>query len=194
MSPASMPLVSNPADRRSATSKPLPRNQRSVLQRLFEADGETSGSELASNGEALGRSSIYAALSALQRDGLVDARWRRVAGRRRRLVRINEAGLRRLLQNGPLDDTPRRFRHADVVPFPPRVISVRVTKLDRVRPRRAPARRMDPAPLIGPSLVTASIGAPRENETAPTGGLVQRIGTRLSRLAQIPARPARAAG
>ncbi len=71
----------------------LSRNQATVLDALAENGGELSGLELAEVIGSLGRSSVYAALSALQRDGLVDARWDFSESHPRRMVRINKCGL-----------------------------------------------------------------------------------------------------
>lgn len=69
------------------------RNQSTVLNALAENRGELSGLELTDIIGSLGRSSVYAALSALQRDGLVDARWDFSESHPRRMVRVNENGL-----------------------------------------------------------------------------------------------------
>lgn len=71
----------------------LSRNQSTVLDALAERGGELSGLELADIIGTLGRSSVYAALSALQRDDLVDARWDFTESHPRRMVRINKNGI-----------------------------------------------------------------------------------------------------
>jgi DNA-binding PadR family transcriptional regulator len=53
----------------------LSRNQLDILTLLAQADRELAGIEVADAIGGLGRSSVYAALAALQRDGLVTARW-----------------------------------------------------------------------------------------------------------------------
>lgn len=75
----------------------LARNQYRVLQYLAGQPGEIAGIEIADGLDALGRSSVYAALAALQRDGLVGARWDHSASHPRRLVRLNGAGERALV-------------------------------------------------------------------------------------------------
>jgi DNA-binding PadR family transcriptional regulator len=89
--------VKRSADNRSRTAAPaavatLARNQVSVLDLLLEADREMAGIEVADAIGGLGRSSAYAALAALQRDGLVDARWDLEGPHPRRLFRINSTG------------------------------------------------------------------------------------------------------
>ena len=71
----------------------LSRNQATVLESLSAHGGELSGLELADVIGSLARSSVYAALSALQRDGLVDARWDMSESHPRRMVKINKNGL-----------------------------------------------------------------------------------------------------
>jgi DNA-binding PadR family transcriptional regulator len=71
----------------------ISRNQSTVLDALAASGGELSGLELADLIGTLARSSVYAALSALQRDGLVDARWDLTESHPRRMVRINKSGL-----------------------------------------------------------------------------------------------------
>lgn len=69
------------------------RNQATVLDALAENRGELNGLELADIIGSLGNSSVYAALSALQRDGLVDARWDFSESHPRRMIKINENGI-----------------------------------------------------------------------------------------------------
>ena len=76
----------------------LSRNQRLILELLATRRGEISGIDLANFIGGLARSSVYAALSALQRDGLVDARWDHEEPHPRRMVRINDAGLAALAE------------------------------------------------------------------------------------------------
>ncbi len=68
------------------------RNQLTVLETLAENGGALSGLEIADIIGTLARSSVYAALSALQRDDLVDARWDFAESHPRRMVTINENG------------------------------------------------------------------------------------------------------
>ena len=70
----------------------LARNQLRVLALLASATTEQAGIDVAGALEDLGRSSVYAALAALQRDGLVEARWDHTGSHPRRLVRINSDG------------------------------------------------------------------------------------------------------
>lgn len=70
----------------------LARNQYRVLGYLAARGGDTAGIDVANAIEGLGRSSVYAALAALQRDGFVDARWDHSQPHPRRLVRINSDG------------------------------------------------------------------------------------------------------
>jgi DNA-binding PadR family transcriptional regulator len=76
----------------------LARNQHRVLQYLAGQTGEIAGIEIADGLDELGRSSVYAALAALQRDGLVGARWDHSASHPRRLVKLNGAGERALVE------------------------------------------------------------------------------------------------
>ena len=75
----------------------LARNQQRVLSYLTTIEGEAAGIELADGIDELGRSSVYAALAALQRDGLIEARWDHSESHPRRLVRISGAGREALL-------------------------------------------------------------------------------------------------
>ena len=70
----------------------LARNQYIVLNYLAALPDETAGIDVADGIAGTGRSSVYAALAALQRDALIDARWDLSASHPRRLVRINGAG------------------------------------------------------------------------------------------------------
>ena len=70
----------------------LARNQYIVLNYLADLPAEVAGIEIADGIEGSGRSSVYAALAALQRDGLLDARWDHGGSHPRRLVQINGAG------------------------------------------------------------------------------------------------------
>ena len=74
----------------------LARNQQRVLAFLTEERTELAGIEIADRLPDLGRSSVYAALSALQRDRLIDARWDHSASHPRRMIRVNGAGQRAL--------------------------------------------------------------------------------------------------
>lgn len=71
----------------------LSRNQATVLEALAANGGELSGLEIADIIGTLGRSSVYAALTTLQRDGLVDARWDFSESHPRRMVKANKDGL-----------------------------------------------------------------------------------------------------
>ena len=71
----------------------LSRNQVTVLETLAANGGELSGLEIADIVGTLGRSSVYAALTALQRDGFIDARWDFSESHPRRMVKANKIGL-----------------------------------------------------------------------------------------------------
>lgn len=73
----------------------LSRNQLLVLT-VLEAGDERAGIEVAGDLPSLARSSVYAALAALQRDRLLDARWDHSDSHPRRMVRINAEGRRAL--------------------------------------------------------------------------------------------------
>jgi DNA-binding PadR family transcriptional regulator len=75
----------------------LAANQLLVLAVLQEAGRELAGIEVADAAPDIARSSVYAALAALQRDALVDARWDVDASHPRRMLRINGEG-RRVLE------------------------------------------------------------------------------------------------
>lgn len=83
----------------------LARNQRRALAFLAGQPGEMAGIDIADGIDELGRSSVYAALAALQRDALVDARWDHSQSHPRRLLKINGAG-RRLLADEHLRLSP----------------------------------------------------------------------------------------
>ncbi len=70
----------------------LARNQYIVLNYLADLPAEVAGLDVADGIEGSGRSSVYAALAALQRDGFVDAHWDHGGSHPRRLVQINGAG------------------------------------------------------------------------------------------------------
>ena len=70
----------------------LARNQYQVLRYLATRSEEIAGIDVADAMGGVGRSSVYAALAALQRDGIIDARWDHSGSHPRRLVRINGAG------------------------------------------------------------------------------------------------------
>lgn len=74
----------------------LARNQRRILEFLATRSDEVAGIEVADALGSLARSSAYAALAALQRDGFVAARWDHTASHPRRLVRITAEGHRAL--------------------------------------------------------------------------------------------------
>ncbi len=89
----------------------LARNQFLVLDYLVAQPGELAGIDVADAIAVLGRSSVYAALAALQRDGLIEARWDHSASHPRRLVRVNGAGREALaaergLRGGPAGPAP----------------------------------------------------------------------------------------
>ncbi len=70
----------------------LAKNQYLVLDFLAGQPAELAGIEVADQIGRMGRSSVYAALAALQRDGLVEARWDHSASHPRRMVTISAAG------------------------------------------------------------------------------------------------------
>jgi len=70
----------------------LPRNQLDVLTLLAGAEREVAGVEIADAIGGLKRSSAYAALAALQRDGMVGARWDVTGTRPRRMYKITALG------------------------------------------------------------------------------------------------------
>jgi len=78
----------------------LARNQGRVLTLLATSGGELAGIEVAEALGGMARSSVYAALAALQRDGLVLARWDLDGSHPRRLVRISAEGQRALARVG----------------------------------------------------------------------------------------------
>ena len=96
----------------------LARNQRRVLELLAGSARELAGIELAEALGGMARSSVYAALAALQRDGLVRARWdlpragasagAGAASHPRRLVRISAEGRRALAWASAAEPSPRR--------------------------------------------------------------------------------------
>ena len=89
---------------------PLPRNQRRVLEFLATREREVAGIEVAAALGGLARSSAYAALAALQRDGLVRARWDLDGPHPRRLVRISAEGRRALARERATARRPRSHR------------------------------------------------------------------------------------
>ena len=93
----------------------LARNQFLVLDYLAAQPGELAGIDVADAVAPLGRSSVYAALAALQRDGLVDARWDHSASHPRRLVRINGAGREALAAERALRSAPSQAAPAKEV-------------------------------------------------------------------------------
>lgn len=70
------------------------KNQLYVLRLLTSLKGEKSASEIADAADELSRSSLYAAIAALQRDGLIEARWDVSGARPRRRFRVTSAGVR----------------------------------------------------------------------------------------------------
>jgi DNA-binding PadR family transcriptional regulator len=76
----------------------LARNQQRVLSYLTTIESETAGIDVADGIDELGRSSVYAALAALQRDGMIAARWDHSASHPRRMVKISGAGRQALVE------------------------------------------------------------------------------------------------
>ena len=70
----------------------LARNQFLTLNFIAALPREAPGIDIADGIHGVGRSSVYAALAALQRDGYIEARWDHAASHPRRMVRINGAG------------------------------------------------------------------------------------------------------
>ena len=68
------------------------RNQYIVLNYLAGEAQPVPGIDVADGIAGTGRSSVYAALAALQRDGLIDAEWDHSTSHPRRLVQINGSG------------------------------------------------------------------------------------------------------
>jgi len=76
----------------------LARNQIRVLGFLTEAKVELPGIEVADEIGGLARSSAYAALAALQRDGLVSARWDTSGSHPQRMFKITAEGARAFVE------------------------------------------------------------------------------------------------
>lgn len=72
----------------------LARNQLTVLNLLAQSDAEESGIALANAVGGIGRSSVYAALAALQHHGYVSARWDVSGPRPQRMFKITAEGSR----------------------------------------------------------------------------------------------------
>jgi DNA-binding PadR family transcriptional regulator len=70
----------------------LARNQLDVLGLLAEVNYELAGVQVADAIGGLRRSSAYAALAALQRDGMVSARWDVTGPRPLRMFKITAVG------------------------------------------------------------------------------------------------------
>jgi DNA-binding PadR family transcriptional regulator len=70
----------------------LARNQLDILATLAQSDHKLAGGDIADVIGGLGRSSVYAALAALQRDGMVEAEWDLGGVRPRRVFRITAIG------------------------------------------------------------------------------------------------------
>ncbi|HTE84231.1 MAG TPA: helix-turn-helix transcriptional regulator [Dehalococcoidia bacterium] len=70
----------------------LARNQLEVLNLLAAVDREMAGIEVADAVGGLGRSSAYASLAALQRDGMASARWDVSGPRPRRMFKVTPLG------------------------------------------------------------------------------------------------------
>ena len=88
----------------------LARNQHRVLDFLATREREVAGIEIAAALGGLARSSAYAALAALQRDGLVRARWDLDGPHPRRLVRISAEGRRAIAGERATARRPRPHR------------------------------------------------------------------------------------
>ena len=73
----------------------ISRNQLFVLLFLAETrEVELTSNQIADAIEGVGRSGVYEAVGALQRAGLISARWDNSTGRRRRLLQVNADGLK----------------------------------------------------------------------------------------------------
>jgi DNA-binding PadR family transcriptional regulator len=70
----------------------LNRNPALVLAVLERSRGELAGIEVAQALPDLARSSVYAAIAALQRDGLIVSRWDHTQAHPRRMLMISPAG------------------------------------------------------------------------------------------------------
>lgn len=88
----------------------LAKNQYLVLDFLAGRPGELAGIDVADQIGKMGRSSVYAALAALQRDGFVDARWDHSASHPRHMIQISPAGRAELTRERTLlSPSPRAF-------------------------------------------------------------------------------------
>ena len=87
----------------------LAKNQLLVVSTLAQLDQEVAGIEIADALPGLARSSVYAALAALQRDGFLSARWNTEGSHPKRLVRINGAGLKALAKQARGVATQKRL-------------------------------------------------------------------------------------
>ena len=88
----------------------LARNQFRVLTYLAARQREIAGVEVADGLESVGRSSVYAALAALQRDGLVTARWDLSGSHPRRMMQISGSGRQALTDERRTDARLRAGR------------------------------------------------------------------------------------
>jgi DNA-binding PadR family transcriptional regulator len=76
----------------ATSSRRLSRNQLDILTLIVQADRDLAAIEVADAIGGLGRSSAYATLAALQRDGLVTARWELDGIRPRRKYALTAIG------------------------------------------------------------------------------------------------------
>lgn len=95
----------------------ISRNQLLVLLFLAETrESEVTSNQIADTISGVGRSAVYEAVGALQRAGLVSARWDEETGRRRRLLRVNVDGLRAIdeeaAQRARVSQAGQRFHPA----------------------------------------------------------------------------------
>ncbi len=72
----------------------LSKLQLQILDILTEEDREMAGIEIANRVGGIRRSGVYAGLAALQRDGLVSARWDYTEAHPRRMFRLTDNGRR----------------------------------------------------------------------------------------------------
>jgi DNA-binding PadR family transcriptional regulator len=77
----------------------LARNQLEVLTGLMKAEHELAGVELVTTSTPWSQSSGYAALAALERDGLVVSHWDVTGKRPRKMFTITELGKQSIAEN-----------------------------------------------------------------------------------------------
>ncbi len=70
----------------------LAKNQYRILDFLATQPDSVAGIDVADGIEQMGRSSVYAALAALQRNGMVEAEWDHSGSHPKRMVQISAAG------------------------------------------------------------------------------------------------------